>query len=171
MLAWPLDARNLDWQPALFARQPWRALTAALVHWSALHLQANLLGCAVLGWLGWRAELPARATAAWALAWPLTQLTLLLTPELKSYGGLSGVLHAGAIIVAAELLTRPGRERFIGAALSLGIGAKLLLEQPLGAPLHTVAGWDIAIAPVAHLGGVVAGLLAWLMLRQIRSGL
>ncbi|MDQ2927527.1 MAG: hypothetical protein M3R22_05085, partial [Pseudomonadota bacterium] len=35
----------LEWQPALAWREPWRAWSAAWVHYSALHLGANLVGC------------------------------------------------------------------------------------------------------------------------------
>ncbi|HEY0955277.1 MAG TPA: hypothetical protein VGE36_11000, partial [Roseateles sp.] len=55
LLAWPLPREALDWQPALFATQPWRAVSAAFVHWTPVHLAANLAGCAVIALLGWRA--------------------------------------------------------------------------------------------------------------------
>ncbi|HSI59369.1 MAG TPA: hypothetical protein VLA16_17535, partial [Ideonella sp.] len=92
-----------DWQPALAWREPWRWWTAAGVHWSAAHLAMNLAGCGVLALLGWRGGLGLRAAAAWALAWPLTQLALLAQPALLHYGGLSGVLHAGVAVVACHL--------------------------------------------------------------------
>jgi rhomboid family GlyGly-CTERM serine protease len=164
--AWP--SALLDWQPALAASQPWRFWSAAFVHWSAQHLAANLAGCAVLALLGWAARLPARAAAAWLLAWPLTQAGLLLLPELRHYGGLSGVLHAGvAVAVIVLLLQRPGRERRIAAAIGLGLLVKLWLEQPLGPPLRAVAGWDIAIVPAAHLSGAVAGAISALLLQLL----
>jgi hypothetical protein len=49
--------------------------------------------------------------AAWVCAWPLTQLGLLMRPDLSHYGGLSGVLHAGAAIVALHLVWRGARAR------------------------------------------------------------
>lgn len=154
----------LDWQPALFAREPWRALSAAFVHWSPLHLAANLLGCAVLAFVGGAARLPPRCAWAWAAAWPLTHALLLARPDLERFGGLSGVLHAGVAVLAVELLiVRRHRQRAIGAAVALGLAIKLLLEDPLGAPLRAVPGWDIAIAPLSHLSGVLAGTLCALV--------
>ena len=44
-----LSSLALDWQPARIWREPWRAWSAALVHLSALHLVANLAGCALVG--------------------------------------------------------------------------------------------------------------------------
>ena len=96
LFVWLLaPAAALDWQLDRIAAQPWRVWSAALVHLSLLHLAANLAGCAVLALLGWRAALPLRAAGAWLLAWPLTQLGLLLRPELRRYAGLSGELCHG----------------------------------------------------------------------------
>lgn len=168
LAAWALPPAALEWQPRRVLAEPWRALTAAWVHYSPRHLGANLLGAALLGALGWRAALPARAALAWALAWPLTQLGLLLRPELARYGGLSGVLHAGAAVAAVHLLrTGPGRARGVGAALLAGLALKVAAEAPFGPVLQIRPGWDIAIAPFAHLTGLAAGLLAALFVALI----
>jgi rhomboid family GlyGly-CTERM serine protease len=161
ILAWPMPRDLLDWQPALIASQPWRTVTAAFVHWTPLHLAANLAGCAVLALLGHRAALGRREAIAGLIALPLTQLGLLLRPDLQRYAGLSGELHALAAIAAAALLVRPGRERLIGAGIALGLVVKLASEDPLGPALRATAGFDFAVAPFAHLSGAVAGLVAW----------
>jgi rhomboid family GlyGly-CTERM serine protease len=166
LLTRPLPSDWLDWQPMLFDAAPWRAFSAVFVHWSVLHLLANLAGVAVLAWLGHAARLPRRCAVAWALAWPATQLGLLLQPALAHFGGLSGLLHAGVAVGVVELLvTRRGRERLIGAALGAGLALKLTLEQPLSAPvLRRVDGWDIAVVPFSHLSGALAGTLCALLL-------
>ena len=166
LLAWPLPREMLDWQPGLAAHEPWRAATAAFVHWTPRHLGANLAGCAVLALLGWRAALGPREALAGLVALPLTQLGLLLRPELQRYGGLSGELHALAAIAALALLARGGRERLVGAGILLGMAAKLVLEHPLGPVLRATPGFDFAVAPFAHLSGAVAGLLAWRLTMQ-----
>ncbi|RTL34688.1 MAG: rhombosortase [Burkholderiales bacterium] len=174
LAAWPLPHDLLDWQPTLLATQPWRTLTAAFVHWTPLHLAANLAGCAVLALLGWRGGLGRREAVASLIALPLTQLGLLLKPALQRYGGLSGELHAMAAIAALTLLTHPGRERWIGGGIALGLALKIALEQPLGAALRLTEGFDFAVAPFAHLSGAAAGLIAWaltiaVMNRKTRS--
>ena len=159
VLAWWLPANSLDWQPQRFAAEPWRAISAAWVHWSPLHLGANLLGTAVLMALGWAARLPARAALAWLLAWPLTHIALAVQPALAHYGGLSGVLHAGVAVAALWLLLheRAAVRRTIGGAILAGLLLKLVLEEPWGAPLREGGGWDIAVAPLAHATGAAAG--------------
>lgn len=171
VLVFPLPTELLDWQPALAWSQPWRAVSAAWVHWSLHHLLMNLAGCAALTFLGWRASLGPRAVAAWALAWPLTQFGLLTQPALRHYGGLSGVLHAAAAVTACSLLARREgtRARTVGGLLALGLVTKLVVERPWGAATQAVDGWDFALAPAAHASGVVAGLLAWGLLGRERQ--
>lgn len=161
LASWPLPNEALDWQHTLFTTQPWRTLTAAFVHLTPLHLAANLAGCAVLALLGHRAQLPRRAALAGLVALPLTQLGLLLHPELARYAGLSGALHALVAIAALTLIARAGRDRLVGAAIAAGLVAKLALEDPLGPVLRATPGFDFAVAPFAHLTGAVAGLVAW----------
>jgi hypothetical protein len=60
-----------------------------------------------------------------------------------------------------------GARRAVGAMVATGLVAKVALERPFGDLLHTAAGLDIAIAPIAHATGVIAGfacaaaVLAW----------
>ena len=161
--AWWLPAvslKGLDWQPGLALSQPWRAWTAVAVHWSTQHLMANLGATLAVAAFGWAARLPARATLAWALAWPLTHAALLVQPALAHYGGLSGVLHAGVAVATLWLMaTARGRVRLIGAAVFAGMLVKLVSEEPWGPPLRLGAGFDIATAPLAHVTGAAAGLL------------
>ncbi len=160
VLAWWLPAAALDWQPSLAAAEPWRAWTAAFVHWSPLHLGANLLATAVVGAYGWAAQVPTRAAGAWFVAWPLTQAGLLVQPALAHYGGVSGLLHGGVAITSLWLVVSGrGRRRAIGGAVFAGLLVKLATEQPWGPPLRHSAEWDIAVAPWAHATGALAGLL------------
>ncbi len=164
-----MDGSLLVWQPELWATQPWRWWTAAAVHLSALHLGANLAGTALVAKLGVVVGCGRRAALAWALAWPLCHLGLLLQPELQRYGGLSGVLHAGVAVAAVQVLgTARGWRHRIGAALLAGLLLKILLEAPWAGPVRQIPGWDIAIAPLAHATGTAAGLLCALALRVWR---
>lgn len=102
-------ANALDWQAALGLREPWRLWTSAWVHWSVAHLLVNAVGAIVVAFVGWRARLPAAAALAWFLAWPATQLAMAalddyrLAATMPHYGGLSGVLHAGVVVLGLSL--------------------------------------------------------------------
>ena len=160
VLAWPLDHASIDWQPSLAVSQPWRALTAVFVHYSALHLGANLAGALLVGALGHAAAVPLRCLLAWLLAWPLTQMGLLMQPELLHYGGLSGLLHAGVLVVAVHLLfTGTKTQRRIGLAIAAVVLVKIVREAPWEGPLRHPEGWDIAVAPLAHATGAAAGAM------------
>ena len=165
LLAWWLPTVVLDWQPDHAFDQPWRWWTAAFVHWSPQHLLANLAAAAVVGAFGVMGRLPAAAALAWLAAWPLTHGLLLLrpalapAPALAHYGGLSGVLHAGVAVAVVFLLVRGDRrQRLIAGMVFAGLWVKLLLEAPWGAPLRRSADWDIALAPIGHTTGALAGL-------------
>lgn len=163
-----LQARaEMAWLPELAAREPWRAITSAWLHLSPQHLIANLAGCAVVGLLGVAARLTARDAAAWLLAWPLTQFGLLFEPAIDRFGGASGVLHAGVAVAAIAMMrmrASHGRERVIGLLIGIGLIVKVAAEMPLSRPaLRHVDGWNIAIAPLAHLSGLLAGVATALL--------
>ena len=158
MLGWGIEPGILDWQRALLLTQPWRLFSAVGVHYSPAHLLLNLAGLAGVAALGAVARIDSAPAWAWVAAWPLTQLGLLVDPDLAHYGGLSGVLHAGVAIVAIHLLRgAASRERRIGAAIVLGLALKVGLEFPWSPPtLHPAL--QIMVTPLAHVSGLVAGL-------------
>jgi rhomboid family GlyGly-CTERM serine protease len=164
LLAQALAPTTLDWQTPRALAEPWRLWTAAFVHFSALHLGANLLGMALVALLGWRSGASARLTLAWFIAWPLTHAALAWQPELVHYGGLSGVLHAGVAAIAVSLIAQHrGRRRTLGLAVLAVMAIKLLNETPWEGAVQTREGWDIAIAPLAHVTGTLAGALCALV--------
>ncbi len=166
LVAWPMPAALIDWQPGRALAEPWRLFTAAAVHWSEGHLAANAVAAVVVAALGWAARLPVAAALAWLVAWPLTHLGLLARPELAHYGGLSGVLHAGVAVAVWWLVAQErGARRAVGVLVGLALIIKLVLERPFGDVLQAAPGWDIALAPIAHATGTIAGFacagVAW----------
>lgn len=163
---WPPLARALVLQPdAGLAQAPWVWWTTAWLHGSTPHLVRNLVGLALLAvWAA--ATRPSRATvAALWLAWPLTQLGMLMGPSLSAYVGLSGVLHAGLVVLSVGALapTVPWPLRVGALALLMGTGIKVHMENPWGTALVASPTSAIMVAPWAHLSGCVAGALscAW----------
>jgi membrane associated rhomboid family serine protease len=150
----------IDWQPARFAAEPWRAVTAVGVHYGAVHLAGNLVGVAMAAAFGVVARVSRPYAVAWLVAWPLTQIGLLARPALDHYGGLSGVLHAGVAVVVTGLLIDGTRgQRWVALAIAVGFGTKLASESPWGPVLQHPAGWTVTTAPIAHATGAAAGVM------------
>lgn len=157
-----LALRQLAWRPELAWSEPWRWWSAAWVHLSAGHRWADLAGALMVGALGVAAALPRRAAWAWALAWPLTHLSLALQPQLQRYVGLSGVLYAGVAVLGVMLLTLPERarlQRLLGLALLVGVLLRLGTDRAWERVLYRPPGWEFAIAPLAHAAGAFWGAL------------
>ena len=169
-LAWWADSGLLDWQPQRAWPEAWRWWSAALVHWTAMHLGANLLATALVAAYGWAARVPTPVALAWIASWPFTHLALWAKPELLHYGGLSGVLHAGVAATTVWLVLRgQGAQRTVGWMMLVGQSVKLLVEEPWGIAIHAPSELDVAVAPLAHASGSIAGaLLTLLVLRLTR---
>jgi membrane associated rhomboid family serine protease len=171
-------ALALDWQPALGLHEPWRLWTCAWVHGSVAHLLVNVAGATVVAFVGWRGRLSAAAAVAWFGAWPLVQVLMTaigaerLGAVMPHYDGLSGVLHAGVLVAGLSLAQdsagRPSRERWIGVAIVAGTVAKVVSEAPWNLAPRPSAELGIAVAPIAHACGMMAGALAWGALRLVR---
>jgi hypothetical protein len=79
---------------------------------------------------------------------------------LTALGQLTGIIDAGVAVVSLWLIVRArGGRRAVGAAVMTGLVIKILSEDPLGPLLRHTPEWDIAVAPLAHATGALAGLL------------
>ncbi len=167
LLIGPADAaRALAWRADHWAGQPWTLWTSAWVHLSAPHLLGNLLALGALAAAGGIVRPGLHGAAAWWLAWPLVPLSLLLWPPIGYAAGLSGLLHAGAALLAMHLLLvehSPIRHaRHWGALLALGLLAKTALEHGWADPVARDPVTGMPVVQAAHLCGVAWGaLLGW----------
>jgi len=185
-LAWP--ALAFDPVPLTLPPDFWAALPRALVlrpdagadqsllswwatvwlHGSLPHLWWNLAGTVLLILLGWVIRPGTVGAIAWLLAWPLTQVGMLLEPTLTTYVGLSGVLHAGVAVLGLSCLAPERRPAngVVGWVLLAWLGGKLLMENPWAHTLVMSSASAINVAPWAHLSGSVAGALSWFAVRM-----
>lgn len=156
----------LRYERTALAAEPWRLLTAHLVHLGWSHLLLNLGGLALV-WLLVGEYLGVRQ---WALVTAVSALIVsgglwLLDPGLAWYVGLSGVLH-GLLIAGA--IAGLGRRTGETATLLVLVGAKLVWEQYSG-PLpgsEISAGGPVVVD--AHLFGALGGLVAGVPMRLLR---
>jgi rhomboid family GlyGly-CTERM serine protease len=161
-------APALEYRRALIASEPWRLVTAHLVHVNWEHALIN----AAAWWLVARLFAPdldlrrqltalilGAAVIGGGLAW--------LHPTIAWYRGLSGVLHAlffaGAACwlanALARLSTRSPSAYWLPAALFVGGWIKVVLEQPAGSATPFAEWLGSTIVPQAHLIGAVTGTL------------
>lgn len=151
---------------ALLRGEWWRWLTAHLTHFGANHLGWDV---AVLFLLGWRAEHESRRRCAGAIvlaAIAITPAVWFWQPQFATYRGLSGIDSALFGLLAISLLRSETRTaRLVGAIALAGFAAKCVLEI---ATTETVfaSGTTYAPVPLAHVIGLVAGIVAGLPLRS-----
>ncbi|HET8870706.1 MAG TPA: hypothetical protein VFM48_09685 [Aquabacterium sp.] len=164
---WPAWIQPLALHPEAGWQQTWPSWwSTAWLHGSGPHLWRNLAGTALLGAMGWLISVRPTAGFAWLVAWPLTHVGMLWRPELSTYIGLSGVLHAGAAILALQQIMLPdssdarraARIKQSGWILLTGLTFKVLMENPWGPVLILSSASAIKVAPWAHLSGLMAGL-------------
>lgn len=163
-----LDAAGaaLEYRRALLASEPWRLVTAHLVHVNWQHALIN----AAAWWLvarlfgpdlDLRRQLAALAAGALAIGAGLAALH----PAIDWYRGFSGVLHAlyfaGATCWLANALARRDartpRALWLPAALALGGWIKVVLEQPAASATPYAEWLGATTVPQAHLLGALAG--------------
>ena len=152
---------------AIFDGQLYRVITAHFVHTNVYHGLLNLCGLILIGVLSSNHMLP----RDWWLGMSISILVvsaglLVFNAEVQWYRGMSGVLHGIVVLLVLKARQLAG---FIRVLLLLALGIKILLEQGqsgfwaneqlLGAPVITVA----------HLYGVVGGVVSYLALHLTRS--
>lgn len=136
--------------------------SCAWFHGSPAHKFANLTALFILIVLALAQRAGPSAALAWFAAWPLTHVGMIFRPELTTYIGLSGVLHAGATVLALnQIICQDGKPfKLIGWILLIGLAIKvILMENPWNAILIPSHSSDINVAPWAHLSGIIAGLI------------
>lgn len=161
--AMPAAGSLLEYQRTLLAGEPWRLLTAHLVHINWTHALANAVAWVVLAQL-FAAQINARrhwltiAVAAAAVSGGLAAFY----PAIEWYRGASGVLHAlffagATAALLGALLSQPWRVPALPLALLAGGWAKVAIELPHGAITPYATWLGATTVPQAHLLGAIAG--------------
>lgn len=143
--------------------EPWRLITAHLVHLGWTHLLMNLAGLAII----WGLLAPAMSTRQWAVIMIASALgvslgLLLFSPQVAWYVGLSGLLHG---LLAAGALAGLRQQRGMCVLILAFLTLKLALEQLVGGDAVTARLISGTVIVDAHLYGVLAGLVCGGLLR------
>ena len=161
-------AADAFWQGVLDRQrpsEPWRTVTAHLLHTDLNHLFWNLLALVVLAWT---IERRSRLLLMLSLLVGMVAVGVWFfsLTDAPYYCGFSGVLNALLVVALYTLylphdlrgLAAPRRHVYNGILVLVAVGAlvKNLYELATGAALVSNTAWDSA--PGAHLAGWVAGL-------------
>lgn len=160
MLLWwarPGAVDSLTWHAHDWLQQPWTLWTSAWVHTSAGALAGNLMALAALAVAGTALGAGGLAALALALAWPLTALALLAWPEVSSYAGLDGAIHAAAAVLGVHVMRRTSLQA-LATILFGGMALKLIAERGWAQPVAFDPGWGVNVVYGAHLAGTLLGV-------------
>lgn len=171
LLWWVRDSslQRLTWQFDTVWSMPWTLWTSAWVHMNPPHLIFSQMGLGLLAALAWVLRPPWVSTWAWLLSWPLAQACLVAWPQIGYAAGLSGLLHAGAAVLAVHLLmgvARIPKGRRWGSLLLLALVVKLGMERGWSQPVVWDGGTELSVVQALHLtsalwGAALALLLPW----------
>ncbi len=161
----------LEYRQAQVVSEPWRLLTAHVVHINLRHALVNAAAWCLIARLfasdlGASRQMLALLSGCVGIGIGL----FALLPEVAWYRGLSGALHAlffcgTTVRLGTALLNRARAAVWIPVVLAVGGWAKVLHEQPPGNSLPYAEWLGAATVPQAHLIGAICGTLlglAWL---------
>jgi rhomboid family GlyGly-CTERM serine protease len=163
---WPRLAGGLIYERAdILAGQVWRLWTGHLVHYTSPHLLWDLAVFLPAGvWLEW---ITPRGARWFYLLTPLAISLFLLfsEPALGRYAGLSGVGTGLLVLLALVQLRRDSNEpRWFWLGVLLLVAVKIIVESITHAPMVVRFDADVRTVPLAHIGGVICALVAFLAL-------
>ena len=139
----------------------WRLVTGNLVHLSDRHFIFN-----VLGLLGVGAIIELRGERyLWciylAAAAVIGLVVYITAPELRFFGGLSGIVSAGLVYLCVSGLRDPGAWRWLCSILLLCVVAKIGMEFIAGDLFFlAIEPQTFTPVPASHLAGACTALLA-----------
>jgi rhomboid family GlyGly-CTERM serine protease len=159
-----LDGGVLELRADRALSEPWRLLSAHLVHINWPHALVNAAAWWVVARL-YAPELPP-ARQAWVLLISALVISLGLTtlhPGIAWYRGFSGVLHALFFVGGMQWLLaslrgpRSLRTLWLPVVLMAGGAIKVIAEQPVGSSTPYAEWLGAGTVPQAHLLGALAG--------------
>ncbi len=141
----------------------WRLVTGHWVHFTAAHLAYNLVVIAVAGAIVERRGYGNLTTLVLLAALLVGALLYLGEPEMRGYGGLSGIATAVVMSLALHGLGDRPPWRYLSLIVLAALTAKLALEFALGRSiLPGNSSTPFRTVPLSHAAGAIAAVLAYL---------
>ena len=139
----------------------WRLVTGNLVHYSAAHLVYDLLAFSITGTLIEQQHRPHLGLLVLLAASLIGAVLWFVHPELRYYGGLSGVATAAVVYLCLGGLNVRGAWRWVCIAALAALALKMGYESVTGESLTGQGGLQQSFIPVpyAHVAGALGALL------------
>jgi rhomboid family GlyGly-CTERM serine protease len=143
----------------------WRLATSSLVHFSWMHLAGDALALLVGSWLLDGRPMREVIMLSFGASVASGIAVLLLAPELRWYGGLSGIAHA-VVVYGALLGVREGRRRrSLSVCVLALIGVKLIVDANV--TRHVTD--DAIVANASHWGAIAFSVLLFTIFASARN--
>lgn len=146
-------------------KQPWRLLTAHLVHGNWTHLGLNLINLILVRLVFWEWITTTRFVAFLGFCSLFISIGLSFLSEFGSYVGFSGVFHG----LLCYLLVHYWRQsKWLYGLILLGLMGKVISEQVFGPSQSLVALIGLGVEVNAHALGLIGALIfiAWEFLHK-----
>jgi rhomboid family GlyGly-CTERM serine protease len=144
----------------------WRLITGNLAHLSALHFTYDVVALAVVGTM-----IELRGERHMWLVYCIAGMAIglavyLACPELRFYGGLSGIVSAALVYLCLDGLRETGGWRWLCGFVLVLVASKIAIEFALGQSFLSLTSSEPFIpVPVSHLAGACSAVFVFVMTR------
>lgn len=159
------DAAIFD-RDSIVSGEWWRLITGNLVHLSAMHFISDVLALFVVGTI-----IELRGDRFLALVYCTAGMVIglvvfMTSPELRYFGGLSGIVTAAAVYLCLEGLRDTGAWRWLCLFGLVLVAIKIGLEFMFGQSLLSVTEPHLFVpVPASHLAGACTALFVFILTR------
>jgi rhomboid family GlyGly-CTERM serine protease len=155
---------------AILSGQLWRMFTGHWVHFSTRHLVWDLIPLGLAGWILEARRSPCFGWFCFLSPWAISAALLVLEPQMRFCGGLSGLATAAIALLAVGGLLDAPPWRWVCVAVLLGLFGKTIFELVAGHGL-----WvnfndpSVAVSATSHLAGAATAVFFYLLMLVRRS--
>ncbi len=149
----------------IFDHQYWRLITGHLFHTNYAHFLLNSLALILL----WALHGKFYTLKSYSILFVFSAVSISsaiynLDPDMETYVGLSGILHAFFFWGALKDIEAQDKTGFI---LLIGGVAKIAHEQYFGASQDVATLIEANVAVNAHLWGAISGIIVFVCVKQL----
>lgn len=152
---------------AILSGQLWRLCSSALVHLSVSHLAINATAIVLIAAIGKQETAAATLTLCLLVSLLSSLFVLVYRPEIRYFGGLSGIATALFVYTVIAAMQRRAALRLLGAAalvaLLIKTAVELLYDRSVSQAL--VDGQPFSTITASHVIGIAVALGLWLAQR------